>query len=139
MKSYKFKIRGNEYEVEIKSTEGNLFDIEVNGTSYQVELDREVVSQSKTPTMVRQAVPTHKTIKKKGDGAITKVKCPLPGNILSILVKENAKVKKGDTLLTYEAMKMENTVLAEKDGTITSIKVQAGDAVLQDHVLLEMK
>ena len=138
MKSYKFKIRGNEYEVDVKSSEGNLFDIEVNGTSYQVELDREV-SQSKTPTMVRQAVPTHKTIKKKGDGAIIKVKCPLPGNIMSILVKEKAQVKKGDTLLMYEAMKMENTVLAEKDGVITSIKVQVGEAVLQDHVLLEMK
>lgn len=138
MKSYKFKIRGNEYEVDVKSSEGNLFDIEVNGTSYQVELDREV-SQSKTPTMIRQAVPTHKTIKKKGDGAITKIKCPLPGNIMSINVKEGQQVKKGDTLLMYEAMKMENAVLAEKDGTISSIKVQAGEAVLQDHVLLEMK
>lgn len=138
MKSYKFKIRGNEYEVDVKSSEGNLFDIEVNGTSYQVELDREV-SQSKTPTMIRQAVPTHKTIKKKGDGAVTKIKCPLPGNIMSINVKEGQQVKKGDTLLMYEAMKMENAVLAEKDGTISSIKVQAGEAVLQDHVLLEMK
>ena len=138
MKSYKFKIRGNEYEVDIKNTEGNIFDIEVNGTSYQVELDREV-SQTKTPTMVRQAVPTHKTIKKKGDGAVTKIKCPLPGNIMSINVKEGQQVKKGDTLLMYEAMKMENAVLAEKDGTISSIKVQAGEAVLQDHVLLEMK
>ena len=138
MKSYKFKIRGNEYEVDIKNTEGNIFDIEVNGTSYQVELDREV-SQTKTPTMVRQAVPTHKTIKKKGDGSITKVKCPLPGNILSISVKEGAQVKKGDTLLVYEAMKMENTVLAEKDGTIAYIKVNIGDAVLQDDVLIEMK
>lgn len=138
MKSYKFKIRGNEYEVDIKGNEENIFDIEVNGTSYQVELDREV-SQTKTPTMVRQAVPTHKTIKKKGEGSIIKVTCPLPGNIMSILVKEKAQVKKGDTLLMYEAMKMENTVLAEKDGIITSIKVQVGDAVLQDHVLLEMK
>lgn len=138
MKSYKFRIRGNEYEVDIKGNEDNIFDIEVNGTSYQVELDREV-SQSKTPTMVRQAVSTHKTIKKKGEGSISKVKCPLPGNIVSILVKEKAQVKKGDTLLVYEAMKMENTILAEKDGTITSIKVQVGDAVLQDHVLLEMK
>ncbi len=138
MKSYKFKIRGNEYEVDIKGTEGNIFDIEVNGTSYQVELDREV-SQTKTPTMVRQAVPTHKTIKKKGGGAVMKVKCPLPGNIMNIMVKEGQQVKKGDTLLVYEAMKMENTVLAEKDGTISSIKVQPGEAVLQDHVLLEMK
>jgi len=138
MKSYKFKIRGNEYDVEIINTEGNVFDIEVNGTSYQVELDREV-AQSKTPTMIRQAVPTHKIIKKKGDTGITKVKCPLPGNIMSILVKEGAKVSKGDALLIYEAMKMENKILAEKEGIISSIKVNVGDAVLQDDVLLEMK
>lgn len=64
MKSYKFKIRGHEYEVDILKAEGNHFEIEVNGTTYQVELDREVKG-SKTPTLVRQQVPTHKTIKKK--------------------------------------------------------------------------
>lgn len=138
MKSYKFKIRGHEYDVDIKKAEGNHFEIEVNGTTYQVELDREVKS-TKTPTLVRQQVHTHKQIKKKEGGGITKVKSPLPGNILSILVKEGAEVKKGDKLLTYEAMKMENEVLAEKDGTIASIKVHVGDSVLQDDVLIEIK
>jgi biotin carboxyl carrier protein len=138
MKSYKFKIRGHEYEVDIKKAEGNNFEIEVNGTTYQVELDREVKG-SKTPTLVRQQVATHKAIKKKEGGGITKVKSPLPGNIVNIFVKEGASVKKGDKLLTYEAMKMENEVLAEKDGTIASIKVHIGDAVLQDDVLIEMK
>ena len=139
MKSYKFKIRGHEYDVEIKHTEGNLFDIEVNGTSYQVELDREVSNTSKTPTLVRKSVPTHKTIKKKESGGIIKIKSPLPGNIVSIVIKVGDKVKKGDKLLTYEAMKMENTVMAEKDGTIDSIKVNVGDAVLQDDLLITMK
>lgn len=138
MKSYKFKIRGHEYDVDILKAEGNHFEIEVNGTKYQVELDREVKS-SKTPTLVRQQVQTHKQIKKKDGGGITKIKSPLPGNILSIAVKEGETVKKGQKLLIYEAMKMENEVLAEKDGTIASIKVNVGDAVLQDDLLIEIK
>ncbi len=138
MKSYKFKIRGHEYEVEINNVEGNLFDIDVNGTSYKVELDREV-SKTKTPTLVRKVVPTHKTIKKKVGNSIIKVKCPLPGNIMTIFVKVGDRISKGDKLLVYEAMKMENQIVAEKDGTISSIKVNVGDSVLQDDVLLEMK
>ena len=138
MKSYKFKIHGHEYDVDIKKAEGNIFDIEVNGTSYVVELDRDVKA-SKTPTLVRKTVATHKTINKKNTSNITKVKCPLPGNIMSVFVKEGDKVAKGDKLVKYEAMKMENLVLAEKDGTISSIKVHDGDSVLQDDVLLEMK
>ncbi len=138
MKSYKFKIHGHEYDVEIKKTEGNIFDIEVNGTSYTVELDREVKA-TKTPTLVRKTVSTHKTISKKEGTSVTKVKCPLPGSIMNIFVKEGDKVTKGDKLVMYEAMKMENLVLAEKDGTIVSIKVHVGDSILQDDVLLEMK
>ncbi|MCK5776607.1 MAG: acetyl-CoA carboxylase biotin carboxyl carrier protein subunit, partial [Bacteroidales bacterium] len=102
MKSYKFKIRGHEYEVDIQSAEGNHFKIDVNGTLYEVELDREVKS-TKTPTLVRKMVNTHKPINKKSNISITKVKCPLPGNIMSVFVKEGDKVVKGDKLVMYEA------------------------------------
>jgi biotin carboxyl carrier protein len=138
MKSYKFKIRGHEYGVEIKSVEGNVFNIEVNGTKYTVEMDREVKT-SKTPTLVRNTVSTHKTITKKDSNSITKVKCPLPGNIMNIFVKKGDKVQKGDKLMMYEAMKMENQILAEKDGVIAAVKVNVGDSVLQDDVVIEMK
>ena len=138
MKSYKFKIHGHEYDVEIKGEESNVFDIEVNGTSYSVEMESKA-NISKTPTLMRQAVNTHKEIKKKGNAEISKVTCPLPGNIMNIFVKQGQQVKKGDKLVMYEAMKMENQILAEKDGVIASIKVQVGDSVLQDDVLLEMK
>ena len=67
------------------------------------------------------------------------VKSPLPGNIMQVFVKPGDEVKKGDKLLMYEAMKMENMILAEKDGTIVSVKVQPGDSVLQDDLLMEMK
>lgn len=141
MKKYKFTIRGNEYEVELKSIEDNSAQIEVNGTQYDVEIHREV-KQSKTPTLVRSEVPAPRRsdskIKKNISKTATQIKAPLPGNIMQVFVKVGDEIQKGDKILMYEAMKMENTILAEKEGKVTAIKVQAGDAVLQDEVLIEM-
>lgn len=66
------------------------------------------------------------------------VASPLPGSIVKVDVSEGQAVKRGDVLLVMESMKMENNIMAEEDGTITSIKVAAGDTVMQDDVLLEM-
>ncbi|PIE87976.1 MAG: acetyl-CoA carboxylase biotin carboxyl carrier protein subunit [Bacteroidetes bacterium] len=114
--------------------------MEVNGTLYDVEVHHEKPT-SKTPTLVRPAVPTRKTnnevaISGSGKGVI--VKAPLPGNILSILVKEGDSVTRGQKILVYEAMKMENDVMAEADGVVKSIKVNVGDSVLQGDILLEI-
>ncbi len=54
-------------------------------------------------------------------------------------MKPGDEVKRGDKLLMYEAMKMENMVLAEKDGKILNIKVHVGDAIMQGDVLVEME
>jgi biotin carboxyl carrier protein len=139
MKKFKFTIRGNVYDVEIQKFEDNIAKVEVNGTCYNVEVHQEV-KQPKTPTLVRQEVPSPKrseTKIKKNIGA-TQIKSPLPGNILQVFVKAGDDVKKGDKLLIYEAMKMENTVLAEKDGKVTLVKVQKGESVLEGDVLIEI-
>lgn len=139
MKKFKFTIKGNEYEVKIKDFEDKIAQIEVNGTEYNVEIHHEV-KQVKTPRLVRKPVsnkPGEGTIAKSAGGAI-KVEAPLPGNIFKILVKEGDTIKKGDILLIMEAMKMENNILAEKDGVVSSIKVKVGDAVLQGDLLIEM-
>ena len=65
-----------------------------------------------------------------------KVVSPLPGSIIKVLVSEGQAVKKGDTLLTLESMKMENPVAAEQDGTVKQICVTAGQSVMQDDVLI---
>jgi biotin carboxyl carrier protein len=139
MKKFKFTISGYNYEVQINDFDDNIADIEVNGTPYKVEVHQEVKT-TKTPKLVRKPV-----VKKPGEGQIRKsgssgnvVKAPLPGTIMSIAVKEGDSVTKGQTLLVMEAMKMENNVLAESDGTVSAIKIVAGDAVLQDDVLIEM-
>jgi len=139
MKQFKFVINGNIYEVELDSFEGNIATIEVNGTSYQVEVLKEL-SKTKTPTLVRQKIkgPDIQSIEKAEAGSNTPVKAPLPGNILKVLVKNGDIVKKGDSLLIMESMKMENTVLAEKDGVVEKVLVETDQAVLQGDVLIEL-
>lgn len=145
MKKFKFTISGNEYEVEVLKSEGTLAEVEVNGTHYEVEIERKEV-ESKTPILVRSqakkdgAAPTLKqNTNVSTGGGVTNILAPLPGNIMQIMCKVGDVVKRGDKLLMYEAMKMENNLLAEKDGTIKTIKVNTGDSVLQGDVLIIME
>ena len=139
MKNFRFTIKGHEYDVEVKNLDGRLAEIEVNGTLYEVEIHSEKKT-SKTPTLIRREVPRPKdahVIQK--DAVAVKVKAPLPGIILQVIVKAGDYVKRGDTLLVYEAMKMENKLTAEKEGTVKSVLVSPGDSILQGSVLLEME
>ncbi|MFA5417871.1 MAG: biotin/lipoyl-containing protein [Bacteroidales bacterium] len=140
MKKFKFTISGNDYEVEIKKLEDSSAKIEVNGTTFNVELHKEERT-SKTPVLVRSSITNPKDAHKIGktSDVLFKIKAPLPGNILQVFVKVGDEVAKDDKLLVYEAMKMENKLLAEKPGTIKSIKVQPGDSVLQDDLLIELE
>lgn len=64
---------------------------------------------------------------------------PMPGKVTQVLVEAGAKVSAGDPLILLEAMKMENRLLAEADGTVAEIKVAAGDMVDGGQVLLVME
>mgnify|MGYP001344903131 CR=1 FL=1 len=141
MKKFKFKIRGNDYNVELLSLEDEVAEVEVNGSTYLVEIEK-AIKETKTPKLVRPnvvqssgGVKTSKPSEKKGVGSI---KAPLPGTILEVKVKAGDEVKVGDTLLIMEAMKMENEIKATKAGKISIIKVNNGDSVLEGDVLVEI-
>ena len=139
MKKFKFTIRGNDYDVEVLEFEDRIASVEVNGTRYEVEVHKQV-QHPKTPVLVRQEVPapTRSEAKIRKTIGGTQVKAPLPGNIMQLFVRNGDAVKKGDKLLMYEAMKMENTIVAEKDGTVSAVRVQPGDSVLEGDVLMEL-
>ena len=61
----------------------------------------------------------------------------MPGLVVSIAVDEGQEVKVGETLAVIEAMKMENILRAERDGTISKIRVKPGDSVAVDAVIME--
>jgi biotin carboxyl carrier protein len=140
MKKFNFKIRGNSFETSVLSFEENIVEIQINGTNYTVEIDK-TISVSKTPKLMRSAVHTA-----PGEGFInmkptnvSTLKSPLPGTIFRINVKVGDKVKLGDVLLILEAMKMENNIMSEKAGTVKSILVKEGAAVMQDAPLIEFE
>ena len=63
--------------------------------------------------------------------------CPMPGLVVSVNVSEGQDVKSGETLAVVEAMKMENVLLAERDGVIKKVNVKKGDSLALDEVILE--
>ncbi|MFT4278275.1 MAG: acetyl/propionyl/methylcrotonyl-CoA carboxylase subunit alpha [Rhodopseudomonas sp.] len=66
-----------------------------------------------------------------------KVLCPMPGLIVSIAVTEGQEVKAGETLAVVEAMKMQNVLRAERDGTVKKIHASAGATLAVDAMILE--
>lgn len=144
MKNYKLKIKDKEYQVDIIGVEDATASVKVNGQLYEVEIDREIKS-TKTPKLVRSAASpstdsetsTVKTSKPEAVKGKT-IKSPLPGKILDIFVNVGDTIKIGQTLLCLEAMKMENNINADKEGTVQSIKIQKNDTVLEGDVLIEL-
>lgn len=143
MKRYKFKINGNSYDVKIDSIEENHAVVDVNGVSYEVELEKKS-TVIKTPKLVRSvAIPTTDSsaataktsspLAPKGGGTI---KSPLPGVILKVHVKVGDIVNLSQELVTLEAMKMENSIQADKAGVVQAIHFNTGDSVMEGDVLL---
>ncbi len=74
---------------------------------------------------------------KKLSGSEKSVRSPMPGLVVSLAVAEGQEVKAGETLAVIEAMKMENILRAERDGTIKAIRVKPRDSVAVDAVIME--
>ncbi|MEG1574935.1 MAG: biotin/lipoyl-containing protein [Bacteroidales bacterium] len=136
MKEYKYKINGNTYNVSINEVEENIANVEVNGTPYKVEMDKPVKAapvKISRPAPEKPAVSVAAPRPVAGKGSI---KSPLPGLIFDIKVKVGDVVKRGQTVIILEAMKMENNINAPKDGKIVEIKVSKGESVLEGAELI---
>lgn len=134
MKEYKFRIGGREYNVTVSPKEGKLFDVTVNGATYEVEAEQEAPAAPAPAAPVAQpapaqAAPAPAAPAAKPQGAGEKVASPLPGVIIEISVREGQAVKAGERLAVLEAMKMENEIPAPKDGTVTAIHAHKGDSL----------
>ena len=138
MRSYKFKINGNEYNVDINSVEGNIANVTVNGATYEVEMNTPVSApvaaaavkdSSASPQNDNQVAAPAPASKPAGAGKA--VTSPLPGVIIEVSVKEGQAVKAGQKVALIEAMKMENEIQASADGTVTAVLVNKGDSVLE--------
>ena len=134
MKNFKFTINGNVYEVGIDAPENGKANVNVNGKSYVVEVEADVMQATAVRRPVAAAAPA--SAAKSASGIM---KSPLPGKVLKVVVAEGQMVKRGDTLMVIESMKMENNIPAPRDGKVTAIHVAAGKSVMQGDALLDIE
>lgn len=149
-KEFSFKINGAEYKCAVEEIEAGLTEVTVNGKKYTVETEKPVAPAPKAapkaapaaaapaaapaPAAPKAAPAAPKAAAAAAAGA--QVKSPLPGSVVKVCVNEGQDVKKGDTLLILESMKMENPILAEQDGKVAQVAVAAGQTVMQDDLLV---
>ncbi|MEG1580064.1 MAG: biotin/lipoyl-containing protein [Bacteroidaceae bacterium] len=149
MKQYKYKVKGVEYAVNIQTIEGNIAKVEVNGIPFDVEMEGTIllspsfspsapapVAAPATPAAPVSAPAAPVAAAPAASGSGKAMKSPLPGVILAVNVTVGQVVKKGDVVVILEAMKMENNINAECDGTVTSISVNKGDSVMEGATML---
>jgi pyruvate carboxylase len=96
--------------------------------------------------MARQITVTDKSVQPRVKARVKadphdplQVGAPIPGVITALPVRPGTAVKKGDKLLSLEAMKMQTTVYAPADGTVAEVAVQVGDTVEAKDLLVRLE
>ena len=102
------------------------YKVNVNGTVYEVELEDISGSAAAAPVAAPAAAPAPVAAAPAGGEQVV---APMPGNILSVNVKDGDSVKKGQVLMILEAMKMENEIMCPCDGKVASVSVAKGASV----------
>lgn len=138
MKRFRFGIQGQKFQVDVTQKDEKFLTVEVNGTPYEVELDREIKT-TKTPVLVRSAMPQGSPLPPANERSTIAITSPLPGIVISMAVKEGDTIHKGQVLFVLEAMKMENSIQSDYDGVVAKVLTQPGAQVLQGATLIEIK
>ena len=143
MKEYKLKINNNSYTVVIKDVTDDAVLAEVNGKQHVVHIDTIdnltaiTETQSSTPIPAAPSSPAALTQSSTPQPAKSgSIITPIPGQIISITVSLGEQVRVGQKLLVLEAMKLENSITATMDGTVSEILVAEGDVVNQGQPLI---
>ena len=140
MKEYKYTIDGNKYEVAINEVNDTTAKVTVNGTDYTVEWEKPVEEKPVVkvqPVAAKPAAPATPVAKPTAAPVSgNAIKTPLPGVIIDVKVAVGDVVKKGQTVVVLEAMKMENNINADRDGKVVAIQVAKGDTVADGAALV---
>lgn len=124
-KKYRITVEGKAYEVEVE-------DIG-QGAPVQLSAPVQVAAPAAAPVTAAapasQAAPAAPVAVKADAVSGEALPAPMPGTILSVVVKTGQSVRKGEVLVILEAMKMENEIVAHHDGVIAGVYVQKGSVV----------
>jgi biotin carboxyl carrier protein len=124
-----FSVNGRNFRVGIDEIENNKFNFHLENRDLIVETidsKAEVIQQYMKSSTSGEA------------GGNTKIKAPMPGLVVKILKQTGDSVKKGETVAIIEAMKMENSIKANTDGSILTVKITEGKPVAKEEVMFEI-
>ena len=140
MEKFIFTINGNKYDTEILEINDDKAQIQVNGITYDVEIDntkkKAASPVARVPRPAPQSAATQTIVKPRTAVSENAITAPLPGVILDVKVNVGDTVTAGQHLLTLEAMKMENKIDSPKDGVVKSIAKHKGDSVMEGDALI---
>ena len=141
-------LNGETFDWDIERVSESRFHIIKNNKSYSAEIvnfdeDNKIMSVKINNNLYEIAIKSKldKLLEKLGmdnldSQAANDIKAPMPGLILDIMVKIGDEVKKGDSVLILEAMKMENVLKSPADGVISGIQVEKGQSVEKNSILI---
>ncbi|MEN6479754.1 MAG: biotin/lipoyl-containing protein [Anaerolineales bacterium] len=147
MAKYQLTVDGKTYEVEVGDVSTSPVEVLVNGVVKSVTFTTGAAAAAPTPAPAPAAAPAPApAAPAKAEPAPTptaavegtKVVAPMPGKILSVLVKVGQNVKQGDTVCTLEAMKMEMPISSTGSGVVKAVHVAVGQTVAYNDALVTL-
>lgn len=132
METYIIRVNGIEYEVEVEKKESGQPEADTSKASDPSKASAPSKASSKLPAQgaqPQQQAPASKQAAKASASGGTPVTCGAAGKVWKVVAAEGAELKKGDTLVILEAMKMEIPVVMPSDGRVAAIQVSEGDSV----------
>ncbi|MBQ3855928.1 MAG: biotin/lipoyl-binding protein [Ruminococcus sp.] len=120
---YKVTLNGKTYEVEVEHGKAVLLD------EYEALAPAPAAAPAAAPVAAAAPAAAPAPAAPVNLAAGETVAAPMPGNILRVDVKEGDKVTAGQILVILEAMKMENEIVAPKDGTVAQVVTSKGAVV----------
>jgi len=128
MEELNIKIDGKEHIVKVEETENGKIRVHLENEVFEVETKREVEEE-----ILNIEKDKDKNVQKKV------ISAPLPGVVISINVKKGDMVKEGDSLIKLVAMKMENDIIAERNGIVKEIKAKKNSSVNTGDILIVLE
>jgi biotin carboxyl carrier protein len=139
LKKFRITIDGETFEVSVEEIEDKPLKIEnIREIKENIPVTKEPVETkiNHTPKTLEKPQEKEAVTESRGTKIVT---APLPGKVLKVNVAPGSKIKKGDVLMTIEAMKMENEILASMNGTINRVFVETGKNVETKEKLFEFE
>lgn len=134
MRNLKVTVNGTVYDVQVEEVEAS----ETPAASASASAQAFSVPQKTASAAAPAPVPATREPKKAAAGSET-IESPMPGTIVGVNVTDGQSVKKGDTLVVLEAMKMENEIMAPRDAEVAAVLVSKGDSVQAGTPLVSLR